>query len=180
MENIMDDFFFKLDEALIIMEDIQAKVKSIYDDLDSTQIPYVVVGGMAVAHHGWPRFTRDVDILVNDEDIKSICTKGNLEAFQIDVDFVFTTHKGTGIKVDILRGGTIFPRIENVERSKSDPRVIAIEDLIAIKMRRGDPSDIGDIWKISKLCPPNWDKVKSKVTPKAWTMIEKTILVYLK
>ena len=40
--------------------------------LDELGIPYVVVGGMALFHHGFRRFTEDVDILVTREDLKRI------------------------------------------------------------------------------------------------------------
>lgn len=40
--------------------------------LTELEIPYAVVGGMAVFHHGLRRFTEDVDLLVRKEDIRRI------------------------------------------------------------------------------------------------------------
>jgi hypothetical protein len=40
--------------------------------LDELKIPYAVVGGMALFQHGLRRFTEDVDILVNKEDLKRV------------------------------------------------------------------------------------------------------------
>ena len=40
--------------------------------LEDLHVDYAVVGGMALFHHGFRRFTEDVDILVNKVDIKLI------------------------------------------------------------------------------------------------------------
>ena len=35
---------------------------------NAAQIPYAVAGGMAVAIHGYPRFTKDIDLLILPQD----------------------------------------------------------------------------------------------------------------
>ncbi|HEY4105779.1 MAG TPA: nucleotidyl transferase AbiEii/AbiGii toxin family protein [Polyangiaceae bacterium] len=40
--------------------------------LDELGIPYVVIGGMALAAHGYARMTEDVDVLVTKNDLKKI------------------------------------------------------------------------------------------------------------
>src|SRR6476661_9463486 len=40
--------------------------------LDELQIPYAIVGGMALFKHGFRRFTEDIDILVRKEDLKRV------------------------------------------------------------------------------------------------------------
>lgn len=44
----------------------------IAERLTELQIPYAIVGGMALFHHGLRRFTEDVDILVAKHDLKKI------------------------------------------------------------------------------------------------------------
>ncbi len=42
------------------------------DLLDATGIDYALCGGIAVALHGYPRFTKDIDLLVKGDDIERI------------------------------------------------------------------------------------------------------------
>src|SRR5713101_5093151 len=43
-------------------------VKRILQILDRNQIPYAVIGGLAVSHHAVPRLTQDLDLVVLHED----------------------------------------------------------------------------------------------------------------
>ncbi len=51
---------------------LSEELYAIVDALESKGIPYAVCGGLAVAIHGYPRMTHDVDILVQEESIKAI------------------------------------------------------------------------------------------------------------
>ena len=44
------------------------------ESLNSNGVEYVVVGAVAVAHHGFPRYTGDLDVRVRNQD------KADLEA----------------------------------------------------------------------------------------------------
>jgi hypothetical protein len=44
----------------------------VVDALETQGIPYAVCGGFAVAIHGYPRMTQDVDILVREESVPDI------------------------------------------------------------------------------------------------------------
>jgi hypothetical protein len=39
--------------------------------LDQAGVPYALCGGLAVALHGYPRLTRDIDLLVRPEDLNA-------------------------------------------------------------------------------------------------------------
>src|SRR6266852_1448385 len=43
-------------------------VKRVLQTLDGNQIPYAVIGGLAVSHHAVPRLTQDLDLVVLHED----------------------------------------------------------------------------------------------------------------
>jgi predicted nucleotidyltransferase len=45
--------------------EISADFKELLELLNDRNVDYVIVGGYALAHHGAPRFTGDLDILVN-------------------------------------------------------------------------------------------------------------------
>ena len=51
--------------------------------LETRQVDYVIVGGYAVAFHGFPRFTKDIDIFfdISEPNIERLC--------QVLVDFGF-------------------------------------------------------------------------------------------
>ena len=40
--------------------------------LQQRQIDYVVVGGIALAFHDVPRLTKDIDILINPDDLEAV------------------------------------------------------------------------------------------------------------
>jgi len=52
--------------------DVNAALKRITSRLDHLEIPYAVVGGMALFQYGYRRFTEDVDLLVSRASLKLI------------------------------------------------------------------------------------------------------------
>ena len=48
---------------------IQQDFKELLKLLEEHNIEYLVVGGYAVAFHGYPRFTKDIDIYYNNSSI---------------------------------------------------------------------------------------------------------------
>ncbi len=57
-------FFMKQDATHSTLERLAAR-------LDKERIPYVLVGGMALALHGYERMTRDVDILLTTDGLRA-------------------------------------------------------------------------------------------------------------
>src|SRR3954452_13381431 len=51
---------------------VHETVRRISRRLDELGIPFFVVGGIAMFHHGFRRFTEDVDLLVTAEDLARI------------------------------------------------------------------------------------------------------------
>jgi hypothetical protein len=51
---------------------VASTLRNIAHRLNELQIPYAVVGGMALFRHGFRRFTEDVDILVTPSDLKKV------------------------------------------------------------------------------------------------------------
>jgi len=52
--------------------DLYAELMSIVDCLESNAIDYAICGGLAVALHGYPRFTGDIDIMVLPGDLQRL------------------------------------------------------------------------------------------------------------
>jgi hypothetical protein len=62
---------------------LQKDLREFIGLLNSTKIKYLLVGGHAVAHHGFPRFTGDIDFFIEG-------TRENLELVQVVLrDFGF-------------------------------------------------------------------------------------------
>ena len=49
---------------MVIDDDIRNALMDLVDLLDHQNIPFVVIGGLAVLVHGEPRYTADVDVVV--------------------------------------------------------------------------------------------------------------------
>lgn len=69
--------------------DLYAELIAVIDLLNAEGIEYAVCGGIAVALHGYVRFTHDLDILVRSEDTSRIAAarkQGMSETIQRRVD----------------------------------------------------------------------------------------------
>jgi hypothetical protein len=52
--------------------DLIEELLGVLEALDAERIDYAVCGGIAVAIHGYPRFTKDIDLLVQSADLERI------------------------------------------------------------------------------------------------------------
>src|SRR5580658_603308 len=74
-DDLNKDFRWALNEGGLHFENasrVHKAMHKIAKRLDDLSIPYVVVGGMALFHHGFRRFTEDVDLLVTKADLAII------------------------------------------------------------------------------------------------------------
>ena len=55
--------------------------KEFFESLNSNRVEYVVVGALALAFHGYPRYTGDVDILIRQEQANAERVVAALVAF---------------------------------------------------------------------------------------------------
>jgi hypothetical protein len=104
-------------------------------------IPHLIVGGLAVQEHGYPRFTIDVDVVVPD-------VLGAVEFLTADVAGPFRRVPGVAdrlvevsseAKIDLLPGGQVLrtgcqvPFPEPTEVS-AEPRIVSLPDLVSLKL----------------------------------------------
>lgn len=104
-------------------------------------IPHLIVGGLAVQEHGYPRFTIDVDVVVPD-------VLAAAEFLTADVAGPFRRVPGVadrlvdtryGVKIDLLPAGRVlrhgcevpFPEPKEVSE---EPRVVSLPDLVSLKL----------------------------------------------
>ena len=146
---------------------LRDELLTVLDALDAASIPYALCGGMALAIHGHPRFTSDIDLLIREEDL------GSLESAVRPLGFDLTTGwiifgRGTDDEQRIYR----ILKIEGTERLALDCLmvtpiqqevwesrqvvslghrqivVVSREGLIRMKRMTGRTQDAADIEKL--------------------------------
>lgn len=136
----------------------------ITDTLNKLNIDYALCGGMAVIIHGYPRLTRDIDLMVQEEDLVRVreALKKNgysIEAGIIPFDIgkpterqIFRITKFEGedyLTIDLILVAPFLSEIwEEREKHEVEGRclhVISLNGLIKMKKIAGRPQDIADI-----------------------------------
>lgn len=134
--------------------------------LEENKTEYVIVGGYAVAFHGYPRFTKDIDIFFRNstENIKKVI--GALVTFGFpESELPFSLFSETGniiqfgvspLRVDIINeidGVSFDEAFRNSVRGKYgsvEVNFIGRIQLIKNKKESGRPQDIVDAEKLEK------------------------------
>jgi len=139
---LADDFFMKKG---IVFE----TMRRLAQRLDAEAIPYAVIGGMALAAHGYVRMTLDVDILLTPEGLARFREK--LVGRGYDEDFPGAAKSfrdsETNVKVEIITAGEFpgdglpkpvcFPEPEGQTVEEDDVLAINLEKLIELKLASG-------------------------------------------
>ncbi len=137
----------------------------IISEIEDKDIKYALVGGVAMAFHDTPRFTKDIDILLFPEDmekLKKILSKqGYVEStapwtFK-EVDMILyrfiKIDEKEHLQLDVLTANEKRSRqiIKNALEAESEQGIIRVakkEDLIWMKQQRNSDQDKVDIKKL--------------------------------
>lgn len=140
--------------------DIEAELGAIATALNQQGIEYAVCGGVALAVHGHPRATKDIDVIVAETSVEraraTLRALGyTLEAAPmrfssgIEVRRVSRVESGELFTVDLL---VITPAIEEVWRGRQVVMwrelplgVVSRDGLIRMKRLAGRPQDLADL-----------------------------------
>ncbi len=134
--------------------------------LDELNLPYVVVGGMALGLHGYFRGTDDVDLLVTKATLASIHER--LEGLGWVAPFAGSKNlrdADTNVKVEFLvtgeypgsgkPGPVAFPDPAAVGVDVGGVRVIALANLVELKLASGTTpgrrKDLGDVQELIRI-----------------------------
>jgi hypothetical protein len=135
-----------VDEAL-------ADVRALFDRAGGT---YKIVGGLAVIHHGYARFTEDVDVLVEPSALPSIVAEASNHGCSI-VSPTRLRHDASGVTIDLLIAGSaapragVYPSPAALEASDRDPAVVGLAALIQLKLAAHRHRDLADVVELLKL-----------------------------
>lgn len=140
--------------------------------LSEEQIPYAIIGGMALGLHGFERVTADVDVLTTREGLDAIhqrlIGRGYMPAFQGARKKIRDTQ--TGVKVDFITAGeypgdgkpkpVVYPDPVHVTVERDGKNVVDLPKLIELKLASGmtggierlrDLADVMDVIMALKL-----------------------------
>ena len=150
------------------MFDLYEEFKSIISALEEHGIDYAVCGGLAMAVHGLPRATVDIDLLILDESLEA--TKGlartlgyNIEAMAmtfsrgaVEIRRVSKIDRETGIvlSLDML---LVTPEIVEIWQSRTRVAwesgsfwTVSRGGLMALKSLRSSAQDLADIERLKE------------------------------
>lgn len=146
-------------------------VKDLFRSLNNHQVKYMLVGGMALAMHGYIRATQDLDLWLRvDADNKTkliaALSENNVAgaAYLNDVPLLFGWSSVTvgkrGFTLDMGHALKAFGAVDfdacydrAVDAAFDDVRfkVIHLNDLITEKLATGRPKDLGDAEELQKI-----------------------------
>jgi len=131
------------------------------------KVRYVVIGGYAVGIHAEPRYTKDLDILIEPSVLNAKRVLKALGEFGAPIDNLSVTELATPgllyifgvppLRVDILNrikganAAEIIKRGKRIKIGKTVFKVVALADLIKLKKLAGHKQDKADIEKLTKL-----------------------------
>jgi hypothetical protein len=123
----------------------------------AAQVPFKLVGGVAVVHHGYARTTEDVDILVDSGVASQLDPLLAAHSFE-RVSSARLRHTPTTVRVDLLVAGEPMPGREphrypspsDVGASARDPMVIDLQGLVSLKLRARRHRDLADVVELLK------------------------------
>lgn len=149
---LQDDYLTLLKEAsnyYMARGDVFTTLQNLTRRLDEERIPYALIGGLALAAHGFVRMTQDVDILMTREGLEifkqRFLGRGYVLAFS-GAEKTFRDTE-TQVRIEILITGdypgdgkpkpVVFPDPSVVFTERGGMRVIPIETLIELKLASG-------------------------------------------
>ena len=138
-------------------------VKRVLRTLDEHNIPYAVIGGLAVSHHAVPRLTQDVDLIVATEDtgkFRSLFPNCYQRGTAIN-----EVYEIEGTRVDVLPAKLRYQRavVKNAVTGQiqgTPAKLACVRDLILLKMfaapnrpeldaRRADEADMTSLLRVN-------------------------------
>lgn len=144
-----------------------SELSAVIRAMASAQIPYAVCGGIAVTIHGFPRTTRDIDLLIQPADLDRTldCVRGvgyNLEGGMIPLGFgepferdLFRISKALGSELMTLDLLLVNPLLESAWSTRSQYEwqgeqltVVSREGLAVMKRLSRRPQDLVDLERL--------------------------------
>jgi len=117
--------------------------------LDEEDIPYAVIGGMALGRHGLARMTEDVDVLMTEEGLAAFQARCVGKGYALAFSGARKTFRDTEtqVRIEVITTGeypgdgkpkpVVFPDPAEVSVEVEGIRVVTLEKLIELKLASG-------------------------------------------
>jgi len=130
---------------------LHGSLRRLAERLDAAGIPYAVLGGLALAEHGYPRLTEDIDLLLTAEGLErfrqTLIGRGYRPAFAGATKTFRDVESGVRIEIvtageypgDGLPKSVAFPdpAAPGVASEAEGIRVVTLETLVELKLASG-------------------------------------------
>ena len=148
------------------MPDLSKDMKALINLLAEHGVDFAVCGGHAVAHHGYPRMTMDMDLLItpgqpNADRMMAVLKEFGFENAGIPKEAFM--REGTAVtlgvqpnQVDLLTSisreptSAVMQRTVDGELAGMPLRFVGLADLIEAKRQAGRPKDLADLDELLK------------------------------
>jgi hypothetical protein len=147
--------------------DLLEELSAIVSTLEARGIEYALCGGIALAIHGAPRATQDIDLLARSEDLERIRQVARDCGFvfeSLPMDFAssgITVHRFTKLigevplMLDALIAdgplAAVWQTRSTVTFEGGPIHVVSREGLVTMKLAAGRPQDIADVKRLAEL-----------------------------
>jgi len=171
---LQDDYLVFLKEAseyYMAHGDVFTTLRNLTRHLDDEKIAYVLVGGLALAAHGFVRMTQVVDLLMTPDGLEAFKQRFLGRGYVLAFSGAQKTFRDTEtqVRIEVLVTGdypgdgkpksVAFPDPALVSTEREGMRVIALETLIELKLASGisaphrlrDLADVQDLIATLKL-----------------------------
>ncbi len=141
--------------------------------LARAQVPYALVGGVAVIHHGYVRATRDLDLLLERGDLARLLQHLAEHGFERSAENRLR-HVESGVDVDLLfagdprprPGAPPYPRPSELARSQRENDVVDLPGLVDLKLLAGRHQALADVVALLKpLAEGDYLELESALRP---------------
>lgn len=148
------------------MVDLYAELTALLKELRAENVEYALCGALALAVHGVPRATKDLDLIARKEDEGRVRTAVRRAGYLfealpmefssgIEVQRFSKLVEGKPLMVDFLWAtGALEPiwaRRERLPWGEGEICVVSRQDLITLKLTAGRPQDLVDIQSLTEL-----------------------------
>lgn len=147
--------------------DLFAELVALVQAFELAGLDYALCGGVALAVHGLPRATKDIDVLVRAEDLARIRELASSSGFTVEaLPMTFsssgiTVHRftkfaaGEALMLDVLIADgpleAVWGTRERLPYSDGEISVVSRVGLISLKLAAGRPQDLVDIQRLQEL-----------------------------
>ena len=139
--------------------DIQQELRALIVALNGASIEYALCGGLAVAFHGYARFTKDIDILIANESLEDafklaedagfLDSSGRIPFHNLDLYRVLKTEGSEYLILDWMvmttKDNPVWAQKTWFDWEGLPICVVSAEGLVAMKRQAGRDQDLLDI-----------------------------------